>query len=78
MTSVAKWVALGALFLIPFLPLVVANDMFFPFITGKNFWFRILVECALGAWVLLAIADPAYRPKFSWTFVAFGACIVWQ
>ena len=40
--TMVRWVALGALFLIPLVPLVVANQFFFPFITGKAFFFRIL------------------------------------
>ncbi len=44
--------------------------MFFPFITGKNFTFRILVEVMLGAWAMLLFLDASYRPKFSWVFAA--------
>lgn len=57
-------------FLLPFLPFVVTNSMFFPFITGKNFAFRILVEILFGLWVILAIWNPRYRPSFSWILVA--------
>lgn len=63
----------ACLLVIPFLVLYVANGkstdllsassagMYFPFISGKNFAFRILVEIALAAWVLLAIIDSKYR-----------------
>ena len=60
--QIARWVALGALFLIPVMPFVVINSFFFPFITGKAFYFRILVEIAVAAWILLACLDRAYRP----------------
>lgn len=76
--SSAKWVILGVLFLIPFLPLYVADGMFFPFITSKGFAFRILIEIALGAYVLLALADRRYRPRWSWTLVLYGAFIAWM
>lgn len=76
--SMARWVVLGALFIIPFIPLYVATDLFFPFISGKAFLFRILVELAAGAWVLLALADKAYRPRFSWTFVLYAAFTLWM
>ncbi len=46
--------------------------MFFPFITGKNFAFRILVEVMLGAWAMLLFIDASYRPKFSWVLAAAG------
>lgn len=75
---VAKWVALGALFLIPFTPLIVANTYFFPFITGKAFFFRILVEIVVVAWVILAFLDQEYRPRFSWIGVAVVAFVLWM
>jgi O-antigen ligase/tetratricopeptide (TPR) repeat protein len=75
---IVRWITLAALFLIPVLPLLVANDMFFPFITGKNFWFRILTEVAFVGWAILALSDKKYRPNFSWTFVIFAAFVVWM
>ena len=58
-------ILIGGLFLVLFIPLFVSNSMFFPFITGKNFAFRIIVEILLGAWIVLAYRDPAYRPTKS-------------
>jgi O-antigen ligase len=78
MKKAALWIVLGALFLIPFLPLYVANDLFFPFITSKGFWFRILIDIAAGAFIFLAIADKEYRPKWSWPLVLYGALVVWM
>lgn len=66
--------ALSAIFLVPFVVLIVAQSMYFPFITGKGFAFRILVEIALACWLVLAIARPEYRPKKSlalWLGLAF-------
>lgn len=76
--QIALWTALGALFLIPLTPLVVANPFFFPFITGKAFFFRILVEVAVAAWAVLAVLDREYRPRFSWIGVAVVAFVVWM
>lgn len=76
--QIARWVVLVPLFIIPFIPLYVANDLFFPFITGKGFAFRILMEIAFTGWVILALADKNYRPRFSWTFVLYGAFIAWM
>lgn len=76
--SAARWAVFGVLFIIPFLPLFVANGFFFPFITSKGFAFRILVEIGVGAWVLLAFADKNYRPKFSWTLALYTAFVVWM
>ena len=63
-------------FLILFIPLLVTDSMFFPYITGKNFVFRILVEIILAGWVLLAFFDVKYRPRFSWMLVSGAALLV--
>ncbi|MBU6388601.1 O-antigen ligase family protein [Patescibacteria group bacterium] len=76
--TIARWVALGALFLIPLTPLLVANSYFFPFITGKAFYFRILVELAVAAWAVLAALDAEYRPQFSWIGAAVVGFVVWM
>ncbi len=76
--QIARWVALGALFLIPFTPLVVANSFFFPFITGKAFYLRILIEIAVAGWVVLALLDKEYRPRFSWIGAAVVGFVVWM
>lgn len=78
MKKVALWTALIPLFLIPFIPLYIANDLFFPFITGKGFAFRVLVEIALAGYVLLALVDKRYRPRFSWTWILYAALTVWM
>ncbi|MBI4681797.1 MAG: O-antigen ligase family protein [Nitrospirae bacterium] len=49
------------MFLIPFIPLVVTPSALFPYITGKNFAFRILVEFAAALWVPLILAYKQYR-----------------
>ncbi len=73
MQSIIKKVVWFCLFLIPFIVLYVADGsgldllswsnsgMYFPFITGKNLVFRVLVEIALAGWVILALKDAAYR-----------------
>lgn len=78
MKQAARWTAIIALFAVPFLPLYVASDLFYPFITGKNFAFRIFVEIALGAYIVLAVMDRRYRPRFSWLFVLFAVFVGWM
>lgn len=63
-------------FLILFIPLMITDSMFFPYITGKNFAFRIIVEIIFASWVLLAFIDKAYRPRFSWVAVSGLALLV--
>ncbi len=67
---------LGGLFMVPLLTLYVENDYFFPFITGKNFWFRIIIDITVAAWVLLALYDAKYRPRFSWIFASFSTLLI--
>ncbi|MDB5190041.1 MAG: hypothetical protein JWN49_367 [Parcubacteria group bacterium] len=77
MKKVAYWVAVVALFVIPFLSLYV-SDGYFPFITGKNFAFRALVEIAFGGWIVLALVDRRYRPRFSWPILSYKLLVLWM
>ena len=73
MQSIIKKMVWICLAIIPFIALYVANGgtidilsqggagLFFPFISGKNFVFRFLVEIAFAGWILLALKDRAYR-----------------
>lgn len=72
LSNLLRFVILAGIFATPFICLIVAESMFFPFITGKNFTFRVLVEIMLGFWALLMLVDATYRPKFSWILVAIG------
>lgn len=74
--DILKGIVFIGLFAIPFLTLYVANDLFFPYITGKNFLFRIIVEIVLAAWAVLALYDAQYRPRFSWILGTFGIFIL--
>nr|MDP7365942.1 hypothetical protein [Candidatus Paceibacterota bacterium] len=63
--KILRYLLIGGIFAVPFIPLVISSTMFFPFITGKNFAFSIIVELLLGGWAILAVLDKAYRPKFT-------------
>jgi len=63
---------ISGLFLIPFVPLVIINSLYFPFIVGKAFAFRILVEIVFAAWLILLLLDRRYRPKLSWISGSVG------
>ena len=82
-TSYLRWGILTGLFALLFIPFLIANgsflpNMFFPYITGKNFAFRIIVEIILLLYVILAIREPQYRPKSSALMWAFGAFVLWM
>jgi O-antigen ligase/Tfp pilus assembly protein PilF len=78
-----RWGVLAGIFLIPFVSFIVATGglmpaMFFPYITGKNFAFRIIVEILLGLYVLLALREPKYRPRPSLIMWAMLGFVVWM
>ncbi len=66
MKKILNYSIFAGLFLVPFIGFIVPNSMFFPFISGKGFVFRILVEIIFGLWIILAFTDSQYRPKLSW------------
>jgi len=68
--NIIKWVIMIGLWSVLLIPFYVAGSMFFPYITGKNFAFRIIVEIIFALWVYLAFIDAKYRPKFSWISVS--------
>src|SRR3972149_2393580 len=68
----ALWVIKIGLFIVPFIPLYVSRVLFFPYITGKAFLFRTIVEIIFAAWVFLAVFWPEYRPKRSALTMAMG------
>lgn len=63
------------LFALLFTPLIVSTPLFFPFITGKAFFFRIITEVVLVLWLWLAWRDPSYRPQRSWILWAVVALV---
>lgn len=73
---ITKIIRIG-LFLLPPVALIVGGnffgkiflpgigDLFFPFITAKGFYFRIIVEIIFALWVILASFDARFRPKMT-------------
>ena len=59
----------------PVLALIVTGSLFFPFISGKNFFFRIIVEILLFLWIFVVCFDKNYRPKKSPILIAFAATL---
>ena len=48
-----------------FAPVIVWRASFFPFVTPKTIYFRVLVEIASVFYLVLAIYSPRYRPKIN-------------
>jgi tetratricopeptide (TPR) repeat protein/O-antigen ligase len=67
---------IGSLFAVLFIPLFVNNSLFFPFITGKNFAFRIIVEIAGLCYIILMLRDKTYRPKLSYILASIFAFVL--
>src|SRR3989344_3504592 len=74
--DIVVWIIKVALWGLPFVPLYVASEMLFPFISGKNFLFRIVVDVLAGLWVGLAIASPRYRPRPTLLFKLSAAFVL--
>lgn len=71
-----SWILKGGLLATPFLVFIVTRPLYFPFITGKNFAFRILIELLAVVWVYAALRFPSFRPRSSaigWSVAAFIA-----
>ena len=64
--NLIKYLLYAGIFAVPFLAFIVSSSMFFPFITGKNFSFRISVEVMTALWLVLMLFDARYKPKKSW------------
>ncbi len=73
LSSFLKSIIYFSLAIIPALAWYVSDSTFFPFITGKNFAFRFLIEISFVAWIILAVHEPAFRPKKSLVFYSYSA-----
>ncbi|TAL48881.1 tetratricopeptide repeat protein [Patescibacteria group bacterium] len=76
MEKYLKRVIYAGLFTVPFIPFLVTGPLLFPFITGKAFAFRIIVEVIFVVWLTLALRDGSFRPKRSWLIAAFALFVV--
>ena len=63
--KIVRLIAVSAIFAVAITPLIVVDGLFFPFVTGKAFLFRTLVEIAFFSWVLLVIFGSIPRPKIT-------------
>jgi len=62
-----------------FLPLVVHTGFYFPYIFLKSILFRAAVQVMALAYIVLAVRNPEYRPRFhriSWAVLAYFAALL--
>ncbi|MEK7640416.1 MAG: O-antigen ligase family protein, partial [Patescibacteria group bacterium] len=69
------WGIKALMFVIPFLSYWISKSMFFPYISGRNFAFRILVEIAFALWLGLIFLNKEYRPKLTPILLAILAFV---
>ena len=74
--KILKTTIFVGLFSVLFIPFLVDKSMFFPFITGKGFTFRIIIEIIFAGWLILAVSKEKYRPKKSLILFAISAFLL--
>ena len=67
---IALFITKTLIWCVPILPIYISKSMFFLFITGRNFAFRVVVELAFALWAGLAITKKEYRPKINPIFIS--------
>jgi O-antigen ligase len=70
MKELLKYSIFVGIWLLLILPFIVANNQFFPYITGKAFTFRIIVEILLGLWLIMIVKYKEFRPRESWLLLS--------
>lgn len=70
-----SWIIRAGLLIVPVLPLVVTRSLYFPFITGRNFIFRIIIEILFVLWLWLMLSEPKYRPRGSFILYSVMAMV---
>ncbi len=55
--TILRYAIITGLSFVMFIPLYIANPLFFPFITGKAFAFRIIVEIIFALWLILILRE---------------------
>ncbi len=67
----------GLLFALLFTPLIVSSSLYFPYITGKFFAFRIIITITLILWGILILKNQEFLPKKSYIIFVTGIFLLW-
>jgi len=70
--TLLKLIKFGIGFIL-FIPLYVGGSFFFPFIFPKIWLFQLVTEIIFFFYIILAISDSRFRPKWNWIF---GAAVI--
>jgi O-antigen ligase len=76
MERILKYIIWTGLIAIPFIPLIINGDYFFPFIVPKTLIFKIIVEIIFLSFLGLAVLKKEYRPKINLIFILFFLYLV--
>jgi O-antigen ligase len=68
---------IGLLFALLFTPLIVASSLYFPYVTGKLFAFRIIVSISFILWLVLVLKYPDFLPKKNKIIGVLGIFLLW-
>lgn len=74
--NILLYIVKGGIFILPVLSFIVSGNLFFPFITGKAFFFRTIVEILFFLWIFLCVFDKKYRPRKSPLLFALMAVVL--
>ena len=64
--------------LILFLPLVVSPETVFPYVVGKSLWFRGIVYCIAGFYLILISSNKSYLPDKNFLILIFSLFVLIQ
>lgn len=71
-----KWSIASLLIIIPFVFFLITDSLIFPYITGKNLWFRFIIEFALILYAILVYINKDYLIKKSKIFYCYLSFIL--
>ena len=71
-----RWLLMGGIFAIPLLVFVVSPSTYYPYVAGRAFSFRLIVEAAVPVAAIILAVRPASRPHATSILVAFAAFVV--
>lgn len=81
-TKTVKYFSKLIYYLVPtflFLPLIIQQDFYFPFITPRNFAFRIIVEVIFAVYLILLLKDwKRFSPGKSQTIIVMAGLFLWM
>jgi len=77
--KILKIIIIFGSFLVVLIPVVIVPESYFPYIIQKTIILRIIVEVIFGAYVILVLFKPEYRPRKSiilWSVLAFAGVML--